>query len=75
MISLTWDWLSRIDTLTCALVSPRRSLDAPDLHGKEKVNGSIPFGGSHTEQGKRPDQDILGPGVSDRQDFFAMNSR
>jgi hypothetical protein len=37
---------------------------AERLHGKEKVNGSIPFGGSRSEFIARPDQDSLGPGVS-----------
>lgn len=53
------------------MVTPVRSAgqapiaqSAERLHGKEKVNGSIPFGGSHADKAKRPLQDYLESGVS-----------
>jgi hypothetical protein len=53
------------------MVTPVRSAgqapiaqSAERLHGKEKVNGSIPFGGSHTDKAIRPTREIAESGVS-----------
>src|ERR1044072_4571844 len=53
------------------MVTPVRSAgqapiaqSAERLDGKEKVNGSIPFGGSHTDKAIRPTREIAESGVS-----------
>ncbi len=64
------------------MVTPVRSAgqapiaqSAERLHGKEKVNGSIPFGGSQSEQAKRPVRDHSEPGVRVSCGPFATNAR